>query len=330
MQAIGLYVNSFCFIKKHRKFDPENMLNFYDDIEFIVEDENGHDQRTKLSPSNLILNFIQDYSEKNYNINKEEDKVYRISNFSSEKGEKYELYKFNVSSGSYGSKASVIDVETNNETYQIDPNEAVIRDFRIYFVFPNQISKKSNENVYKGLVLFQTIGNFGVKQLTQEFASNYFEKYNLNLHINNVSTTDFVQSIFDRYKISKIEFIDNLKNDKSINSRVISGAGSSSLVITRPIFRENYLAKFIKHLVGLSDKGTILEFENKNYDNVKIVYSNNGNQRTVNFRHLEGFSTIERVPDENVYKEDEISLKLLDTYVVSEIIDYYLEQLVYY
>lgn len=237
----------------------------------------------------------------------------------------FRMFYTRIYSGVYGSSSDIIDGNTQKVKYKKKSSDIDTRPFYLMVVFP-----KDSERVVvqKGLFIFQNVGQFGVKTITttlmQEFFSNEFH---ITLKCNTISPDLFVKKIIRQDNIKKLVMVKNIKSsDTSDNVR--KGYGSEIREIGNLYFTEKMWSRMmdkIRYVAG--GRYNLFEFEQIEYDNLKVVVDIGGRTRKINLHNLENLSIIEAIPDEIKMADGHPNLKMLIEHF-TKVATEYLEEMV--
>lgn len=237
----------------------------------------------------------------------------------------FRMFYTRIYSGVYGSSSDIIDGNTQKVKYKKKSSDIDTRPFYLMVVFP-----KDSERVVvqKGLFIFQNVGQFGVKTITttlmQEFFSNGFH---ITLKCNTISSDLFVKKIIRKDNIKKLVMVKNIKSsDTSDNVR--KGYGSEIREIGNLYFTEKMWSRMmdkIRYVAG--GRYNLFEFEQIEYDNLKVVVDIGGRTRKINLHNLENLSIIEAIPDEIKMADGHPNLTMLIEHF-TKVATEYLEEMV--
>lgn len=244
----------------------------------------------------IFLSFINKY---NKSIKNEDRKQTLRCKYNKEFIGETDNYKYIytiITSGYYGDATTIVNVDTNEETYNKRPNEAEIRDFYLFIILPKDTDKVK---VNKGMLIFQNTGVFGVKTITSEYMNKFFrDEYNLKLRLSTISSNLFLDKTLKKENITKMIMTRNhVSGDVSDNVGNGYGYGVESRMLKNLNFNDSLWNSIIKKLKDISkSKSSLFEFEDKKYDNVKTVVKIGKKERTINIHNLENLSIIEELP----------------------------------
>ena len=157
--VVGVNISSFRFKKKNTK--KEEFIPFYSDFSKNKKDcayscENVIKVIEEFYKSKILPEQL-DYHKKYFGTKKDSFKI-------EEKNDRIYI-SFTVICGAYGIKSEITDIDTNEILFKRKINNADVKDFRIMFAFAK--NQKGFE-INKGVVLFEVIGQYGVKTLKED------------------------------------------------------------------------------------------------------------------------------------------------------------------
>jgi hypothetical protein len=201
-----------------------------------------------------------------------------------------------IRSGAYGDSSEITDVATNIVKYKKAPNEADERLFYLCIVIPRD---NNDVKVQKGIMFFQNTGPFGVKTVTTDSMIKFFStNYNLALKIRTIAPELFIKKIITKDSIKNIIMIKNHKSSDGADS-VNIGYGEESKILGKLFYKDTAWDKiFNKIQYFAKGKYNLFEFENKEYDKLKVKVLIGERERTIDLHNLENLSIIEGIPDE--------------------------------
>ena len=237
----------------------------------------------------------------------------------------FRMFYTRIYSGVYGSSSDIIDGNTQKVKYKKKSSDIDTRPFYLMVVFP-----KDSERVVvqKGLFIFQNVGQFGVKTITTTLMQEFFSKgFHITLKCNTISPDLFVRKIIRQDNIKKLVMVKNIKSsDTSDNVR--KGYGSEIREIGNLYFTEKMWSRMmdkIRYVAG--GRYNLFEFEQIEYDNLKVVVDIGGRTRKINLHNLENLSIIEAIPDEIKMADGHPNLKMLIEHF-TKVATEYLEEMV--
>lgn len=210
--------------------------------------------------------------------------------------EEFRMHYVKINSGNYGSSSDIYDGKTDKLLYQKKSSDIDTRPFYLMIVFP-----KDNEKVIvqKGMFIFQNVGQFGVKTITTEYMREFFSnKFGIMLKCNTLAPDLYVKKIMRRDNIKKLVMIKNMKS-ADVADNISIGYGSEVRELSNLCFDDrawNKIMGLIRHVAG--SKYSVYEFENNEYDNLKVVVEIGDRIRKIDLHNIENLSIIEGIPDE--------------------------------
>lgn len=252
--------------KNHYEDSSELFISFFENHKTLIKDDSKQQS------------FRCEYDKKNYR----ETDMFR-------------MYYIKIYSGIYGSSSDIIDGNTEKIKYKKKSSDIDTRAFYLMIIFP-----KDNEKVtvQKGMFIFQNVGQFGVKTITTTLMQKFFSnKFGITLKCNTIAPDLFVKKVIRKDNIKKLLMIKNIKS-RDLADNIDIGYGSEIREISNLCFNEKTWSKImdkIRYVAG--GKYNLFEFEQQNYDNLKVIVEIGGRPRTINLHNLENLSIIEGIPD---------------------------------
>lgn len=233
---------------------------------------------------NLILTDDETMS-KIFSIQKESIVTY------DEHDSSYRAISFIVRSGSYGIEEDITDRHTNKIQYRKKEDDVNVKSFRCLIYVPKD---KSDKEILKGIMIFQTIATYGIKTITVKKLSGYFAKQNLTFCTRSVSVRAFVEKLIEQGDLSKITFIKNkISPDKSDN--IILSSGSEEVTYVKPKLTTDFLNKFLSFF-DTSKSEDIYEFGEQSYNDIRVEFNLGGHKRSARLQAIEKLSVVEDIP----------------------------------
>lgn len=230
-----------------------------------------------------------------------------------------------ICSGIYGSSTQIVDVDTEEITYEKSASESEVRPFYMFIVFP-----KDNEKVKveKGMIFYQNIGQFGIKTVTTGYMIDFFSSnYGITFKSNTIAPELFIKKIITRDNIKKIQMIRNEKSSDTADL-IFQGYGKETRVLSNLRFTQSLWEAFLNKMVYCSkSRFNLFEFEGQDYDNLKVVIKIGENNRTINLHNLDNLSIIENLPDEIKDIDGHPKIELLLAYFLN-VTNEYLKEMV--
>lgn len=237
----------------------------------------------------------------------------------------FKMLYVKIYSGIYGSSSDIIDGDTQEIKYQKTSSDIDTRPFYLMIVFPKD---SDNVIVQKGMFIFQNVGQFGVKTITTSKMQEFFSsQFNITLKCNTIAPDLFIRKVIRKENIKKFVMIKNYKSS-DLADNLGKGYGIEVREIGNLNFSENKwdrLMGAIRHVAG--SKYNLFEFEQQEYDNLKLIVDIGGRTRTINLHNLENLSIIEGIPDEIKMADGHPNLELLIDHF-KKVATEYLEEMV--
>ncbi len=237
----------------------------------------------------------------------------------------FKMIYVKIHSGNYGSSSDIIDGDTQKVQYQKKTSDIDVRPFYLMVVFP-----KDNEQaiVQKGMFVFQNVGPFGIKTITTHLMQNFFsEEFGITLRCRTIAPDLFVRKVIRRDNIKKLLMVKNIKS-ADISDNINMGYGSEVREISNLRFSESAWEKImnkIRYVAG--GRYNLFEFEQVEYDNLKVVVDIGGRTRKINLHCLDNLSIIEGIPDEIRMADGHPNLEKLIDYM-KQVVAEYLDEMV--
>jgi len=279
-----------------QKLNSRNVKNIYI-LNQLIEYRNKDTRKLEtIQVKDLLVNFFKEYET---SINdKSNQKTFRCefdNSFSGDTNEFYYTYTI-IKSGIYGSASDIIDIDTRKLVHEKTANQADERAFYLYIVIPKG---SSDTKVQKGLLFFQNVGQFGVKTICTDFMKKFFSsKYSLAFKCRTVSAELFIRKIITKENVNKLIMIRNhLSDDNSDNMRL--GYGQETRTIGKLFNMNNAWDKLINEIRAFTKgRHNLFEFEEAEFDTLKVNVKIGGAERTIDLHNLENLSIVEGIPNE--------------------------------
>ena len=223
--------------------------------------------------------------------NEDEKRLFKVNFVSRGTNDKQNFMLIKIESGRYGFKSTITDKDTQKVSYHQKETDAPLMGFYLMLLIPKPVE---NTEVVKGFMFFQNYGHYGVKTETIRGMRNYFSNsFNLSLWVGNIAPEIFVEKMLKSESIKRIQFIrNNPSRDAADNLKFTYGR--EQRVIEKVRLSESFISKLHGYLAG---SNRIFEFEEKNYDDVKVTIDVGNRERTIGLNNIERVSIIETLPD---------------------------------
>lgn len=285
MYNLSVTACSFKFRKKNKnRIDVVQSLN-----KSFKYKEGTNAEKVFSSAMDIFIDFFETFVD--YENDSEDRKLFSCSLDKNDIGEteQYRYVLATVHSGSYGVPSKIIDSDTKEELMRTTNKQAPVKDFYVLVIIPKDNDKV---NVVKGILLFQNIGQYGVKTVTTKYLKQYFtEYYDLTVICGNISPKIFIDKLFENSAIRDLILIKNLVSDDEADKK---GYGKETRTLSKLKLHESLIAKLRNFASGSC---YTYEFEGVEYNQTKLYVDIGGRFRTIDLHNIEKLSVIESVPD---------------------------------
>lgn len=273
-----------------RKLDSIFSLNstidgFYNGEEFYFKDA-----------TELFASFFASHEEMLNDSSKQQTFSCEYDADFQDETEAFRLLYARIFSGIYGSSSDIIDADTKKVKFNKSSTDIDTRPFYVFVILPKDSDKVK---VQKGMLIFQNIGQFGIKTITTEYMQTYFSSnFGITLKCRTIAPDLFIRKVIRRDNIKKLVMVKNLKSTDAADN-IDFGYGKEVREIADLNFSERIWDKVfagIRWVAG--SKYNLFEFEDKKYDTLKVVVDIGGRERRINLHNLENLSIIEAIPDD--------------------------------
>jgi len=148
------------------------------------------------------------------------------------------------------------------------------------------------------MLIFQNVGQFGVKTITTELMQSYFSsQYGITIVCKTIAPDLFIKKVIRKDNIKKLVMIKNVKSaDDTDTGR---GYGKEVREIGDLRFSDTLWSKIHNKIQWVAGgKYNLFEFEQQTYDTLKVVVDIGGRDRKIDLHNLDNLSIIEAIPDE--------------------------------
>lgn len=270
----------------------------------------------------LFKNFCD--SNNGVSLNLESDKAFKIIGHCDELIDEsdYVMGYFKVRSGSYGIRSDITDVDSGEVIHKQTPKEASMKLFYVFVIIPKKVKGKI---INKGIIFFQSIGNFGVKLLTLKYIKEYFRQNKIKFDSGSLSPSYIANAYLSHGDLKKVRFIKHVKSsDTSDNLEIGYGKEERVVYDLNEIMRESVLGLFKKKM-----SNGMIEFEKEPYDNIKVELKTlGGRSKTINFNRINFLNATEGIPKKVLGADKEIIEDELVEHIKT-VIPEYLAQMVF-
>lgn len=293
MSKLSLTACSFHLRKKNLKGN-EHIYYLNSSIDVKTED-NGYEKMFPCA-QDLIADFINEH--RDLKIDEDDKKsfqcIYDEKNYV--ETDDFIMMYIQIFSGIYGSSSDILDGDSKEITYKKKASDIDTKPFYLMIVFPKD---SYNTKVQKGMFIFQNVGQFGIKTITTSLMQKYFsEKYGITIKCKTIAPELFIRKVLVEDNIKKLIMIKNYKSS-DLSDNLSKGYGKEVREISKLSFSTSVLKKVmdkIRYMAG--NKFSLFEFEQVEYDKLKVSVELAGHNRIIDLHNLENLSIIENIPDE--------------------------------
>ena len=309
--VVGVIISSFRFKKKNAQ--KEEFIPFYSNFsnnkkECIYSCKNIIEVIKKFYKSKILPEQL-DYHKKYFGTKKDSFKI-------EEKNDRIYI-SFTVICGAYGIKSEITDIDTNEILFKRKVNNADVKDFRIMFAFSKD---QKGFKINKGVVLFEVIGQYGVKTITtnklREFLSN-------NFHVipffYTVSTREAFERLIENGSFKKINLIKNEVSPEFSNILGINcGKEVRTVAVASIVEKKNFIDKLLNFATSNNE---VYEIDDK-YDDISITMDIGGRTKTTSIKDISSLYIIEKLPNDVLDIDGEMNVQKINTAMMQYADDY--------
>lgn len=221
------------------------------------------------------------------------------SSVKNEKRDGYTISSGIINAGAYGIEGEITNKTTKEVMYKRNKDDADIKTFNYLIYIPADVEDK---HVIKGIMLFETIGTYGVKTITTQNMKRFFsEKYGLILETRSISVRIFLEKLLKEDKLSRITLVkNNVSRDPS--DSMFYNVGREEKAYIKPKLKDGWINMLLEKIDGIKET-EVFEIEDEKYDDIKMSFSHSGRTKTVRLMDIDRFSMIEDIP-ERVYPKN--------------------------
>lgn len=308
-----------------KKMNSKGSLHIYNlNRSLSVEDINGN--CLELSDcSKLFFSFFDNYKQIVSYDEKQQSFMCEFDKNNYIEAKDFIMYYVKINSGNYGSSSDIIDGKTKNLKYKKEASDIDVRPFYLMIVFP-----KDNKEivVQKGMFIFQNVGQYGIKTITTNLMQEFFStRYGITLKCNTIAPSLFIKKVLKRENIKKISMIKNRKSLDIADNQSL-GYGKEIREISNLNFSSSMWERIIEKIqYAAGGKYNLFEFENKEYNDLKVTVELGGRLRSINVHNLENLSIIESIPNDIKMPNGHANKEMLIDYF-QKVASEYLEEMV--
>ena len=301
MISHGLLICSFYLKKKYSKH--ENQI-------YELNQEYDYDGIKYRNVFSLLDQFIE-----NFNELSDDEKMMKMfcvdkNSVMLENKKDYAIESGTIHSGAYGTESEITNKNTRQVMYLRGKEDADIKQFNYMIFVP---SDDKDKKITKGIMLFETIGTFGVKTITTKNMRAFFsEKYGLTLETRSISVRIFLEKLLKDDNLSRLTLIKNKVSKDSVDNIFIN-VGREEKTFIRPKLKDSWIKLLMEHIDGTAPDD-IFEINNEIYEDIKFTFSHAGRTKTVCLNEIDRFSMVEVIPAD-IYNGNSIDRNKLLKYM---------------
>ena len=236
--------------------------------------------------------------------------------------ETYHAMSFTISSGSYGLESNITDRRTKKVRYRRTANDADVKDFKCLVFIPKDVR---GTVITKGILIFQTLAQYGVKTITTKQMRAFFAELRLTLEIRSVSVRTFIEKLVEHSVLHKVTLVKNIVSPDASDNMLIA-TGREERAYIKPLLKKDWLAKFLNFIENRTDTD-VFEINDEAYEDVKVTFKLGQNYRTVGLMDIDKFSVVEDIP-QAIYNNGKCNSQKLIEYMI-ETANTYKEKMVF-
>ena len=313
----GMMICSF-FLKKSHSRGFEKIYRLNKEYEYECEDDTiSYDDFF-----DMLKEFCERYS---FNINDEiKMKTFSVPQDSILEFEKetYRSFACTVISGAYGIESDLTDSNTNEILFHRDSHIADNKKFNVVVYIPKD---QGETLISKGIMMFQTVGTYGVKMQTVKRLKAFFSEIGLTFETRSISVRAFVEKLIEQGALYRLTLIKNKMSPDS-SDRILINTGREETSYIEPVLKPTWLNKLLVFFERM-DKDGIYEIEGDEFEDIKVQFRLGGRTRTARLRSIDRFSVVEDFPD-TIFNNGKYNRDVLITYMI-ETAESYKEKMVF-
>lgn len=309
----GMMICSFFLKKRYSRNNLSDIYKLNSSTTFTKEDG------TTVAFTN-IFDLIEEFC-KNSSINvndEKKSKTFYVDENSVQHYDEttYHAMSFTVISGAYGIESDLTDSYTNQILFHRDTHVADNKKFNVLVFVPKDMGEN---NITKGILIFQTIATYGIKTITVEKLKTYIKNYDLSIYTRSISVRVLIEKLIEKGGLHKITLIkDNVSLNDADNMLISSGREEKSFV--NPKLQPAWLQKLLI-LFEKADKSGVYEIDGKQYEDIRVHFDLGGRTRTASLTNIDKFSVVEDFP-ENIYNNGRCDQDKLIKYMIETAVAY--------
>ena len=219
----GMMICSFFLKKRYSRGNVEDICKLNSEYTFTKDDD------TVVSFAD-VFEILGAFCGEHYeNVNDEKkSKTFSIDKNSIKysDADTYRTMSFTIISGAYGIESDMTDSNTNEILFHRDTHVADNKKFNVLFFVPKDIGDAS---VIKGILIFQTIATYGVKDITVKRIKAFIKSIGLSIDTRSVSVGVLIEKLINDGGLHKITLIkDRISLNDADNMLISSGREAGS------------------------------------------------------------------------------------------------------
>lgn len=279
---INLSVTACSFNVRRSNSRADVVFNLNSKIDYFDKE---NDENSNKFINEIFIDFFNNFND--YVDDENDHRLFSCKYIKSKELDNCKYILAEINSGIYGSSSEIVDKDTKMTIKTISPDQAPVKKFYFVIVLPKD---NKNVSVQKGMFFFQNYGQYGIKTVTSEYLKRFInDKYQLTLKTGNIAPSIFAEKVLEKNRINKIILT---KNNKSIDDSddQFLGYGTETRILSRIKLSNDFLNK-IKNYV--TKRSCLFEYDDIDYDLLKVEVELGGRKRTLNLNNIENLSIIE-------------------------------------
>lgn len=269
----------------------------------VLKDDNKAELHNILDGKGLI-DIVQEFALEN--MKKPSNDTGRESIFYFDQVEKEEIYSEDgkkeftilqgrVKTGEYGIESELLDI-TDGSVYERSATQADLLPFGFCIAV-------AEGEITRGIILLQTIGNFGMKMALQGKIQECFDSLHINCGVlwGQILPKAYIDKFFKRGNLQKIRMI-RYEIPEDISNRIGINYGVKQTreerVICRPVgFLERKRKEISEWMVGQRSCTNIIEIDDFEYDDLKLEFKLGRTNKVISLRDTTSLKVNEDISD---------------------------------
>ena len=317
MNSYGMLLCSF-FMKQRFKKGNENVYKLNGEYNYIDDVGNQNSYEDFFAIMQAFCKKYEDVAD-----DEKEQKLFSIKkeSVSVSETDTYKTMSFIIMSGSYGIEGYIKKRITYETVHVRTRDQAEIQEFVCVVYIPKDIR---GVNIEKGMMVFQSIGNYGVKTITTDYIRLFLSSMGLTFETRSVSVRAFMEKLIEQGRLYKITLIrDRVSPNDADNMLISTGREEKSYVNPKP--KPEWMNRILRIFDSMDETGVYELPDDNQFDDISIQFKIGNRMRTVRLKRLERLSIVEDIPDIIVRESD---LKKIIDYMI-QTADTYTEKMVF-